>query len=272
MAKPIVPDELWCRIEPLLPPRKKPRRADRPGRPPVEDRKALTGIIFVLKSGIDWEDLPREMGCGCGMTCWRRLRDWGEAGVWDRLHALLLAELRDADRIDWRRAAVDGSHARARGGGEETGPSPVDRRKAGSKHHIVTDAGGVPLAATLTAGNKNDVTELEGVVDAIPPVAGGPGRPRQRPDELYADRAYDSKPHRERLRRRGIRPRIARRNEAHGGGLGVHRWTVERTLSWLHNLGRLRVRKDRTASIHRAFFKLGCSLICFSQLQLYQFC
>src|ERR1700720_983849 len=104
MAKPLVPDALWERIEPLLPAESpKPRG----GRPPKPDRAALTGILFVLKTGIPWEYLPAEMGCGSGMTCWRRLRDWYQAGVWRRLHQVLLEELAQADRIDWDRAAPD---------------------------------------------------------------------------------------------------------------------------------------------------------------------
>src|SRR3982751_4793881 len=121
MAKPLLPDELWAQVEPLLPP-PKPRRFRFPGRKPLDDRKALTGILFVLKTGINWEDLPCEMGCGSGMTCWRRLRDWTEAGVWQALHEVLLAELNEADRIDRARALIDSSHVRARGGGGKTGP------------------------------------------------------------------------------------------------------------------------------------------------------
>jgi transposase len=98
MAKPLVSDELWARIEPLIPKRESP--GEKGGRPALDDRAALTGIVFVLKTGIPWEDLPQEMGCGCGMTCWRRLRDWQAAGVWDELHQRLLAELRAADKID----------------------------------------------------------------------------------------------------------------------------------------------------------------------------
>ena len=116
MPKPLVDDELWELIQPLLPP-PRPRRWRYPGRKPVDDRRALTGILFVLKSGIPWEMLPREMGCGSGMTCWRRLRDWQEAGVWQSLHELLLAKLREADQIDWSRAVVDSGSIRAAGGG-----------------------------------------------------------------------------------------------------------------------------------------------------------
>src|SRR2546425_6286151 len=115
MAKPLVSDELWQLVEPLLP---KVERRDRfPGRLRIEDRKALTGILFVLKTGIPWEYLPQEMGCGSGMTCWRRLAYWHRAGVWHKLHHLLLAELHGADRLDWSRALVDSSSIRALGGG-----------------------------------------------------------------------------------------------------------------------------------------------------------
>ena len=93
MAKPLVDDELWQLIQPLLPP-PKPRRWRYPGRKPLTNRQALTGILFVLKSGIPWEMLPKEMGCGSDMSCWRRLRDWQEAVVWQKLHELLLAKLR----------------------------------------------------------------------------------------------------------------------------------------------------------------------------------
>src|SRR3954464_4772988 len=108
MAKPLLPDDLWAKVEPLLP-APKPRRFRFPGRKPLDDRKALTGILFVLKTGIPWEDLPQEMGCGSGMPCGRRLRDWQHADVRTRLVEVLLAELQGADLIDWSRAAIDGS-------------------------------------------------------------------------------------------------------------------------------------------------------------------
>jgi len=266
MAKPLLSDALWQRIEPLLP-LPKPRRRRSPGRKPIEARRALTGILFVLKTGINWEDLPAEMGCGSGMTCWRRRQEWTRAGVWPKLHALLLAELEGAGQIDWSRASLDTSFVRARGGGGKTGPSPVDRRKNGSKHAVIVDAKGAPLVSATTAANVPDVTVTIELVDAIPPVRGKPGRPRRRPGELYGDRGFDSDPVRQELRRRGIRPRIARRRTAHGSGLGVRRWYVERTLSWLHGNGRLRVRKDRSPTIHQAFLTLGCVKICVNLLR-----
>lgn len=132
MAKPVLDERLWQLIEPLLP-RRVPRRNGhgvRVGREPISDRQALTGILFVLKTGIPWEYLPAEMGCGSGMSCWRRLRDWREAGVWDRLHGVLLAGLNAADKIDWSRAVVDTTSVRAMHGGKkrETAPWTGGRR------------------------------------------------------------------------------------------------------------------------------------------------
>ena len=115
----IVPDELWERIEPLLP--AVPRRADHPGRRRLDNRKVLCGILFVLYTGIPWEFLPQELGFGSGMTCWRRLRDWHDAGVWQRLHESLLAELNAAGALDWSKAVIDGSHVRALKGGPKRG-------------------------------------------------------------------------------------------------------------------------------------------------------
>lgn len=130
MAKVLVTDELWAVVEPVLP-AAKPRRFRYPGRKPIDNRRALTGILFVLKTGIGWEDLPQEMGCGSGMTCWRRLRDWAAAGVWQRLHEVLLARLQAADQINWSRAVVDSAPLRALKGGPKPGqilrikPSPA---------------------------------------------------------------------------------------------------------------------------------------------------
>jgi transposase len=268
MAKPLLPDDLWDIIEPLLPPLE-----DHPdgGHPwVVSNRQALTGILFVLKTGIPWEDLPCEMNCGSGMTCWRRLKDWQEAGVWDRVQEVLLARLRAADRLDFSRFVVDSSHVRAVGGGEQTGPSPVDRSKRGSKHHVITDAQGVPLATHVTGANAPD--EAVPLVDAVPPVGGKPGRPRQRPERVMGDRGYDSEAEREQLRARGIDPELAKRRTPHGSGLGVFRWVVERTLSWFHQFRRLRIRYDRQEAMHQGFLKLAEVLITYRFLVTYGLC
>jgi transposase len=120
MAKLLVTDDLWALIEPLIP---KHKPSPKGGQPPVSDRVCLAGLLFVLKTGIGWEDFPQEMGC-CGMTLWNRLRDWQHAGVWQKIHELLLAKLREADRIDFSRAVVDSASVRAVFGGRKSAPIP----------------------------------------------------------------------------------------------------------------------------------------------------
>jgi transposase len=122
MAKQILDDRLWKIIEPIIP--KKERRYRYPGRKRLPDKDALKGILFVLKTGIGWEDLPQELGCGSGMTCWRRLRDWQQAGVWSKIHKILLDNLRQADSIDFSRSIVDSSSVRAVFGGPKQAQIP----------------------------------------------------------------------------------------------------------------------------------------------------
>ena len=152
-------------------------------------------------------------------------------------------------------------------GGSETGPSPVDRGRPGSKHHLLVDGGGLPLAFAVTGGNRNDVTQLIPLLDAVPAVAGVAGRPRRRPDSLIADRGYDHDKYRRLVWARRVKPVIARRQTEHGSGLGRHRWVVERTFAWLHNFKRLLVRYERRAEMHRALLALGCCLVCFRRLR-----
>ena len=132
MAEPIVSDALWGLVEPLIPPEPpKPKG----GRPRISNRAALTGILFVLMSGIPWEMLPPEMGWSSGVTCWRRLRDWQEAGVWDRLHRLLLDRLGEAGQIDWSRAALDSASIPAKRGAR---PSVRTRRIVANRARSAT--------------------------------------------------------------------------------------------------------------------------------------
>jgi transposase len=200
-----VEDGLWERIVPLLPQVKRNPRY--PGRPRLDDRKVLNGILF-----------------------------------------------------------VDSSHLRAMKGGPATGPSPVDRAKAGSKHHLIVEAHGIPLAAITTGGNRNDVTQLLPLIGAIPPVRGLRGRPRQRPRHLYADRGYDHETYRDQVRALQITPRIARRGTGHGSQLGVYRWVVEGAIALLHWFRRLRIRWEIRDDIHHAFVTLGCAIICWRRL------
>jgi transposase len=150
--------------------------------------------------------------------------------------------------------------------GQQTGPNPTDRAKLGSKRHLICDGRGIPLAIQLTGANRNDSQQALGLVDAIPPLQGVRGRPRRRPDSVLGDRGYDAEAIRQGLRSRHILPLLAKRNTAHGSGLGRSRWVVERSFAWLNQFRRLRVRYEKRADIHEAFLALGCILICWKFL------
>ena len=146
--------------------------------------------------------------------------------------------------------------------GAQTGPSPVDRGRTGSKHHLLVDSAGIALAISLTGGDRNDVTQLLPLVDGVGPVRGKIGRPRLRADSVIADRGYDHDKYRRELWRRGVKPVIARRGTEHGSGLGKLRWVVERSFAWLHQFRRLRIRWERRPELHQAFMHLACAFIC----------
>jgi len=149
-------------------------------------------------------------------------------------------------------------------GGEAVGPNPTDRGKPGSKHHLLTDRKGVPLAVVLTAANVHDSKVFEELVDAVEPIKRpGRGRPRKRPKKLHADKAYDFPRCRVVLRGHGI----ARRGKDASERLGWHRWVVERTLAWLARYRKLLVRYEIRGDIHEAFLHLGCSLVCLCYLE-----
>ncbi|MGW2190358.1 IS5 family transposase [Streptomyces sp. NPDC001719] len=232
----------------------------------LEDHKVLCGILFVLYTGMQWEWLPGELGFGSGITCWRRLRDWNNAGVWQ------LAARGAAGRAAGRQPSgpVAGGDQQfpcpGTQGRPKTGRSPVDRGRPGSKHHAISDATGIPLAVPLTGGRK-DVTQLMPLLAAVPPIRGDRGRPRMRRKKVYADRGYDHDCYRRQVWAEGIKPVIARRGTAHGSGLGTKRWVVEQTIVLLHWFNRLRIRWETRDDIHEALLKLACSLICWRRLR-----
>jgi transposase len=261
MTRALLPDELWQEIEPLLP-APKPRHFRFPGRKPLDRRKVLTGILFVLKTGIAWDDLPPDLGLGCGRTCHDYLQKLQEAGIWQRLHTRILSLLNQADQLDWGLGLVDSTSAKAPLGGAETGPNPTDRRKLGSKLHVLTDGQGLPVAVVLSAANTPDINRLLPLIVTVPPVGGKPGPARRRFDRVLGDRGYDSEPHRKLLRWLRIVPLFARRRTEPGSGLGVLRWVIERTNSWLHSFGRLRRRLDKLPELQMAFVHIACAIIC----------
>ena len=244
-----------------------PERAVKPvgGRPPICHRSIVKVLWFVLATGCRWEDVPPKMGCS-GRTAHRFLQQGEERGCWDRLHADLLRLLRQAGKLDPDLVIIDAVIVRAFGGGELIGPSPVDRRKKGWKHTLLVDRHGVPLAIGTAAANVSDHRQIIPLLLAFPKVKGKPGRPKELPDQLYADRGYDSDATRWLLAWLGIEPPIAKRRTVHGSGLGKIRWVVERTISWLKGLRRLRIRYDRLAVMQDAWDTLAACVICYRLL------
>jgi transposase len=263
MASSRMPDAFYDLVSHHLPPEQPV--GPKGGRPRIGHRVVLKVIWYVLAVGCRWEDVPPDMGCS-GRTAHRRLRHWEELGVWDRLHADLLRLLRQAGKLDLDTVIVDGVIVRAFGGGEQTGPSPVDRGKKGTKHTLLVNRKGVPLAIRTAGANASDHRQIIPLALDFPRVGGKPGRPKELPDALYADRGYDSEATRWLLSWLGIEPHIAKRKTPHGSGLGKVRWVVERTISWLKGLRRLRVRYDRLAIIQDAWTTLAASVICFRLL------
>jgi transposase len=265
LADQLVPDELWALMAPLLPVPPRPPYGGRHRAIPA--RNCFAAIVFMARTSTPWRLLPtRELGCGSPTTCWRRLTEWARAGVFDALHHAVLDRLGEQGQVDWSRTSVDTMSVRARRGGDHVGASPVDRGKPGSKLHLVCDGSGLPLTAAVTAANVADVTMLAAVIDDLPPVRTPSGRRRVRPDKVHADKGYDSQANRAWLRRRGIRPRIARRGIESSARLGRHRWRVERSLSWLSCWRRLQLRWDRDSGRWFAFILLACAVVCFNRL------
>lgn len=181
------------------------------------------GIHGLLRSSFSF-DVGRKR-CGDGLRLASGAPLQAIAGEFASGAYFLCAEengLRATSLLDMDDAAIDGSHVRALKRWAHSGPSPVGRARPGSKHHLIADMHGAPLAISLTNGNRHDVTQLMPLLDAIPRIRGAHGRPRHRPRQLFADRGYDK--YRRLLRARGITPEIARKGTAHGSGLGKNRW------------------------------------------------
>lgn len=202
MVEPIVPIELRRRFEEALPKRRKNRHVQYAGRRRIDPQKVLTGIVFVLKFGIPWKHLPSTTEFPCGETCRQWLLKWDRAGVWGKILSAVLVDLQRAGKINWGAGIVDSASVRSPSGGAKTGQNPTDRRKLGTKHHLLTDADGTPLAVIVTGANRHDVTQLLPLLDSIAPIRGKKGRPRKYPKRVLGDRAYDSEPHRKELKKK----------------------------------------------------------------------
>jgi transposase len=259
MADACMPEKFYESARPMLP--EEQEIGPQGGRPPKTHRVVLKVIWFVLVTGCRWKDVPQEMGC-CGETARTRLQAWERAGIWDRLHQLLLTMLNHEHQLHLKTAIIDTTQVRAFGGGDATGPSPVDRRKKGTKYTLLVDRGGVPLVIRAVPANRSDHLEILQAVVSFPTVGGKPGRPRTHPEKLYGDAGFDCEATRSILRWLGIEPHIRHRNGDHGSHLGRVRWVVERTISWIKGLRRMRVRYDRSGTSIDAWTSLAAAVVC----------
>jgi transposase len=233
----------------------------------VDDRACLTGIGFVLQGGIPWEMLPQEMGCGSGMTCRRRLRHWQRRVVWKKLLHALLQRVGQEEGIDWDHCRVDSQTLRAVLEGSSPEKNSTDRGKKDTERHLRVDGKGTPVAVRITAANCHESLEAMNLVDDIPPIRGRRGRPRRKPKAPYGERAYGTPRNREGLRGRRIEDHLARPRTPHGSGPGKTRYVVERSLAWVGQARRLKIRYDKLPSIRRAFHCLQLARICCTILQ-----
>ena len=260
----LVSDEMWAAVAPLLP--EEPPKP-KGGRPRCSDRDALRGIVFVLRSGIPWEMLPREVFRLFGHDVLAAPAGLAADGCLGRVapRALGTPAPRGRTGLVARRHRLRIGVGKK--GGRATGPNPTDRGRAGTKRHCVTDRRGTPLGVTISEANRHDSKRMAPTLDMVPPIRSGrPGRPRQRPTKLHADKGYDYCRCRTECRERSITPRIARRGIETSARLGRHRWVVERTFAWFAQFRRLATRYERRADIHMALTKLAAAMICMNQI------
>ena len=262
-----VSDALWARVQPVLPP--VPPRP-KGGRPRMPDRAAFAAILYVLRTGIQWNALPRELGASS--TVHDRFQTWERAGVFRQVWAAGLTEYDELQGIDWTWQAVDGVMTKAPFGGAATGPNPTDRGKAGVKRSLLTDGAGIPLAVVVDGANRHDMKLLAATLDGL--VIARPVPPDDAPPHLCLDKGYDYDSVRTEAAARGYSVHLrSRRDEAqdkvrHPGGQ-ARRWVVERTHSWLHRARRLLVRWEKKVENYQAFIHLACAQLIVNKLPVF---
>lgn len=262
-----VPDDLWPLIRGALPPEKP---AGTPGRPCIPFRRVLDGVLHVLRSGCHWNAVPAEFGSGS--TVHRRFQEWTQAGLFREVVRLVLTWYDRTRGIDWTWMAADTKMAPAPLGGAETGPNPTDRGKSGTKRHSLIDGRGVPLSFYLSGANRHDIKGLkpllgDGMLTERPEPTDGA------PQHLCLDKAYAAAGTDEMLGDMGIVGHVKRKGAPSEPGVGepVHparRWKAERSISWLNNLRKLRVRWEKKAENYEALWLLGAALITYRRTVL----
>jgi len=255
-----IDDDLWKLIAPILGPEK---QAGTPGRPATPSRLVFDALIYLLRTGCQWHAIPRQEYAP-GSTIHGRFRHWVKQGVFQRAWVVLLEHYDDLVGIDWKWQAMDGVITKAPLGGEETGPSPVDRSKSGTKRSVLTDRRGAPLSIVVTGANTNDKTVALSTIDSI--VVPRPEKVVYRLHHLCLDKGYDYADVIEGVEERDDILHLRRRGEPQPEVSGkkkhpARRWVVERTHAWHNKFRRLLVRWERKASHYKALAQLASVLI-----------
>jgi putative transposase len=256
-----IPDELWERVEPLLPPERPHPKGGRPWQPA---RQMADAIFYVLRTGCQWKALPRSLGAAS--TVHDRFRDWVEAGVFRRLWECGLVEYDERIGIDWEWQAMDGAMTKAPLGGESTGRNPTDRGKQGTKRSLLVEGRGVPIGLTIDGANRHDMKLVERTLQSLPPARPTP-TPEQ-PQHLCLDKGYDYAAVRQTVLDFGYTAHIVPRGQErqakqHVPGYRARRWIVERTHSWMNRFRRLLIRWEKKVDHYLAFLHFACAWIAF---------
>ncbi len=259
-----VPDELWERIEPLIDELDPPKAT---GRPREDRRKVLDAIIFRLRTGCQWNHIPRIFGDDS--TIHRTFQRWQQAGLFEQIWAMLIEECEELGAVDWQWQAADTVLGKARWGGDEVGPNPTDRAKNGSKRSLLTEASGGPLAIVVAPANVNDQFLLDETICSI--VVERPRPTKRREQHLCLDKAYDNETGEQAVEKHGYVGHIRRKGEAHkklqkSTGHRARRWVVERTIGWLSKCRGVLVRYEKKSENYLALLQVACSLLWYRKL------
>jgi transposase len=267
-------DELWKKIEPLLPKPKSrlrgrgKKKKNIGGRPPAERRTVIAGILYVLRTGCQWNAAPKEYGSG--KTLHRYFQRWRRAGVFKRMWKAGLMEYDEVKGIDFEWQSVDGAMTKAPLGGEKTGKNPTDRGKSGTKRSLLVDGRGVPLGIVISGANRHDSPLLEPTLEAI--VIDRPEPTEDNPQHLCLDNGYQGEPtekvaqdHNYILHRPDKNKKKAKRKEP---GKKARRWVVEVSHSWINRFRRLLVRWEKKASNYLSMLYFACAIICWRKCQV----
>lgn len=261
-----VSDALWERVEPLVPPAPSHAKGGRPRRP---NRQLFAAMVYVLRTGIQWNALPRELGASS--TVHARFQAWERAGFFADLWEAEVADYDELTGIEWAWQCVDGAMTKAPFGGAASGPNPTDRAKLGVKRSLLTDGAGIPLAVAVEGANRHDMKLLAATLDGI--VVTRPEPRAEEPQHLCLDAGYDYAAVRDVAAARAydahIRGRGDERTEqARNPGWRARRWVVERTHSWMNRSRRLLVRWEKKAENYLAFIHLACAQLIFAKREV----